>query len=204
MPTRRIYPYVPIELAAVCSAAFILLLLYLSEARAKFPEPLNIQMPASTGFVCNIDGFGDGMVLVGQGKVMLDFEGEIWKQTLINMGKKYNMRFTLAEQETFETMNIIGVPLSQLKSYLATYKPESKAYYSQQGISIETSKNELGDWISSAKQAQRAMKNSAIRMALMADSSTNSLLIKRVMDILVERKIHSVNLVTDTKRWERQ
>ncbi|MEO7211681.1 hypothetical protein [Mucilaginibacter sp.] len=204
MRTRRIYPYVPIELAAVCSAAFILLLLYLSEARAKFPEPLNIQMPGSSGFYCGISGFGEGMILVGRGKVMLDFDEDIRRQTLINMGKRYNMQFTPAELETFETMNIVGVPLTQLKSYLATYKAESPAYYAQQGISIEIGKNELGDWISSAKQAQRALKNSGIRMALMADSSTKSPLIKRVMDILVERKIHSVNLVTDTKRWERQ
>lgn len=60
MYTRRTCPYVPIDLAAVCSVAFLLLLLYISMARPKHPDPLNIQMPASSCFRCNIDGFGQG------------------------------------------------------------------------------------------------------------------------------------------------
>lgn len=202
MYARRIYPYVPIELAMVCSVAFILLLLYISEARAKYPEPLNIQMPGSSGFNCSINSFGEGLILVGQGKVMLDFDGGIRRQTLINMGKKYDMQFTAAELAKFETINIIGVPIPQLKSYLANYEPESPVYYAQEGIEINVNNNELGAWISSANQAQRVKTSQSIRMALMADSSSKSPLIKRVLDILVETNIHRVNLITDTKRRE--
>ncbi|OOQ60635.1 hypothetical protein [Mucilaginibacter pedocola] len=199
MRSRRLYPYVPIELAAVCSAAFILLLIYLSDAGGRYTEPMGIQMPASTGFRCSIDGFGEGMILVGQGKVMLDLDNRIRRQTLINMGKKHGMQFTAAELTQFETIGVFGVPLAKLKPYLAAYKFEGAAFYAQQGIAISPQANELGDWIASANKAHVAMKERPIRMALLADYRTNSAQIKRVLDILVERKIHHVALVTDTK-----
>lgn len=199
MYKRSRYIYSPLDLAAVCSVGFLLLLLYLSMARSNYPEPINLKMPGSTGFFCDIDGFGEGVILIGQGKVMLTLDKELRRQTLINMAKKHTMQFSSVEIATFENMEVIGMPLSHLKSYLANYKIESEAYYHQLGMKISADENELGEWIQIAKQVRESTTGYSLRVALKADRYTEYSLIKRVISVLQEKHINKFRLITETK-----
>ncbi|TFF34239.1 hypothetical protein [Mucilaginibacter psychrotolerans] len=168
-------------------------------ARPNYPEPVNINMPASSGLYCDIDGFAEGLILIGQGRVMLTLDKELRRQTLINMAEKHAMQFSPVEMAAFENMEVIGMPLSQLKSYLASYKIESEAYYHQLGIKISIEENELGEWIQSAKQARNSNTGYPLRIALKADRYTDYPLIKRVFDVLQDKHINKFRLITETK-----
>jgi len=150
---RKSKPYALIDQAALCSCAFLLLLLYLSMARPKSPDPLNIDLPAASGYVCNIDGSGDAIIWIGKGKVMLELDKQLRADALIGISKKYKIQFSQAKLARFNDVDLIGVPVDQLKQYIAGYHIENKAFFNQAGIKLVLGENELSNWMAAATNA---------------------------------------------------
>ena len=68
-------------------------------------------------------------------------------QLLENMGKKYGVSFTNQEKAAFTTVQAIGVPITQLKSYLDLPEDEQKAFKGAPGIPMDSTNKQLVDWI---------------------------------------------------------
>lgn len=88
-------------------------------------------------------------------------------------------------------MNNFGVPISQLKSFLALPSSE-RENVNQPGIPIDSTTNELGDWV-----LQTRLTNPKVVIAIKGDNDANYATVQRVIDILQDRKVNRFNLVTD-------
>jgi hypothetical protein len=189
MPKARKSFYVPIDQAAACSVAFILLLLYLSMARSKNDEPIEINMPATTGYICRL--YDDALILVGQGKVFLYIPDTLRKQTLLHLADEKNIPFSPADVERFKKISFIGMPVS-------AYKHEINAH-NQPGLSLNKDNNELATWIDAANIIQRSINKRRMRISIKADKDVSYTLIKSIISTLQDQNINKFSFITATK-----
>jgi biopolymer transport protein ExbD len=63
------------------------------------------------------------------------------------MGQKYGVTFTNEEKAAFTKVQAIGVPMTQLKSYLDLPEDEQKAFRGAPGIPMDSTNKQLVDWI---------------------------------------------------------
>jgi biopolymer transport protein ExbD len=191
MPKARKSFYVPIDQAAACSVAFILLLLYLSMAHGKSIEPIEINMPTTTADICNMREPDDALILVGQGKVFLKISDTLRKQTLLRIGEKKNIRFLPADLERFKRTAFIGMPLlAYQKEIIAGNQP---------GLSINKHNNELATWIDAAHTVNQSIHENGFRVSIKADKDASYILIKNIISTLQDQNINRFSFITATK-----
>ena len=77
------------------------------------------------------------------------------------------MSFTDKEKVNFSNAQSIGVPMSQLKGFLALPDADRKAYKSPTGIPMDSTKKELIDWVQ-----QSLAVNPDYKLAIKGDVQT--------------------------------
>lgn len=94
-------------------------------------------------------------------------------------------------------MNSFGVPVSQMKSFLALPTDRQDAILKDYGIPIDTTatpSNEFKAWVRLARDA-----NPDLRIAIKADRTTPYTNIKEVMSSLQDIRENRYNLITSLK-----
>ncbi|QXV65920.1 biopolymer transporter ExbD [Mucilaginibacter achroorhodeus] len=185
-----------IDMTAMCDVAFLLLTFFILTAKPRTEDPVPVDIPASS-IEQPIPDDNVLMLTVGQNKVFFSVDGnDIRKQTLIQMGEKYKINFTPDEQTKFAGLPIFGVPIAQLKSFLAL-DADQKKEFKQPGIPRDTTNNnELSDWIREARRADVSLHNKALRISIKGDNKEEYPVIKDVITVLQKQKINKFNLVT--------
>ena len=114
------------------------------------------------------------------------------KNLLSKISEKHpELQFNGAEQKAFVLTGSIGVPLNQLKGYLALDESERKMYL-QPGIPVDSANNELGDWI-----MQGRLSNPGVRITVKGDQGCSWPIVKKVMNTLQDKNVNKFNLITD-------
>ena len=183
--------YIPIDLAAVCSVAFVLLVLYLSMARYKPQEPVEINMPETSGYQCTMNTLGDAIILIGEGKVFLHLPDTVRKDALVQMSNKYNIRFTQSQSDRFKGIDFIGMPVAAFS--------QSTVVGNLEGISIQKQDNQLAAWIAAANKAYYFIYKRRMVIGIKADRDTGYPLIKNVIATLQDQDINKFAFITATK-----
>nr|WP_067054449.1 biopolymer transporter ExbD [Mucilaginibacter sp. L294] len=183
--------YIPIDLAAVCSVAFLLLLLYLSMAREKSEEPVEVNMPETSGYMCTLNTLGDAIILIGKDKVFLKLPDTVRKDALLEMSSKYNLRFTKSHLDRFKNIDFIGMPVAEFN--------QSKIAGNLAGISIQNPDNQLAAWIRAANKAYYSLYKRRMIIGIKADRDTGYPLIKNVIATLQDQDINKFAFITATK-----
>jgi biopolymer transport protein ExbD len=188
-----------IDMTAMCDVAFLLLTFFILSAKPRTEDPVHIDTPASTMKVPVPDD-NLATLTVGQGKVFFGVEGtDIRKQTLQQMGEKYSIKFTPEEAERFSVLNNFGVPIANLKQFLAM-DPDQKKAFAQPGIPTDTTANsELFNWVREARLADRALKNKDLRISIKGDSKEEYPTIKMIITLLQKQKVNKFSLITSLK-----
>ena len=185
-----------IDMTAMCDVAFLLLTFFILTAKPKTEDPVPVDIPASATEIPIPD---DNMLMltVGQGKVFFSVDGnDIRQQTLIQMGEKYNVKFTPEQQVKFSGLPIFGMPLGQLGNYL-NMDAEQRKEFKQPGIPHDTTaNNELADWIREARKADVALHNKALRISIKGDNKEEYPTIKVLIGLLQKQKINKFSLIT--------
>ncbi|MFD0795090.1 hypothetical protein ACFQZX_15820 [Mucilaginibacter litoreus] len=181
--------YVPIDLAAVCSVAFILLLLYLSMARFELQDPVTINLPETSGYECTLSPIGDAIITIGQGKIFLTIPPAIRRNVLLKLGSKHHITFTPGQINQFQGIRFIGMSLADFGSENLTNN--------NKGINI--SNNELADWIHFADREYHRNFERRMQFAIKADKTTLYPEIKRIMTALRNQKINRISFIIATK-----
>lgn len=193
-----------IDMTAMCDVAFLLLTFFILTTKFKPKEPVVIDIPASHGKQIK----DKDIVLISMapdGRTFWDIDNpKIRKSTLEQMAERYSMTFSSDEYNKFVNAGAIGVPMKDLKAWLAL-NPESRFAPSVlKGIPKDTTLvgNELGDWLICSKKAYKAVLDKNAIIAVKGDKTTDYLSVKAVIKTFELKNILRFNFVTSLEGKE--
>jgi len=104
------------------------------------------------------------------------------------------IKFTSEEIQKFKIQKTFGVPMKNLKAYLALPVDEQDKILKDYGIPTDSLDNQFKSWIKNARAT-----NGDLRIAIKADQSTPYKVIKSVMNSLQDLRENRYNLITSLK-----
>jgi biopolymer transport protein ExbD len=161
------------------------------------PEPAPVDTPYSISEKPTPDFNTLTLLLSKDDKVFLNFDNgpdtllKYRPKILEEMGKRYNIEFTQEEKREFEKYpSSMGVPILKMKEFLATKDNKGREAF-QTGIPIDSTDNQLSDWIYCARTV-----NPNIQACIKGDTKTGFEVVKKVLDIMADRNVFKFNLIT--------
>jgi len=161
------------------------------------PEPADVVTPYSVSEKPTPDFNRMTLLLSKDDKVYLNFDNgpdtllKFRPKILSEMGKRYNITFTDDELNQFERYpSSIGLPINKMKDFLDT-KDIKLRNAMETGIPIDSTDNQLADWIYCAR-----VVNPAVQACIKGDAKTGFEVVKRVLDIMADKNVFKFNLIT--------
>lgn len=161
------------------------------------PEPAPVDTPSSISEKPTPDFNTLTLLLSKDDKVFLNFDNgpdtmlKFRPKILAEMGKRYNIEFTEPELREFgKYPSSIGLPIDQMKTFLDTKDVKAKTAL-ETGIPIDSTNNQLADWIFCARTV-----NPNIQACIKGDAKTGFEVVKRVLDIMADKNVFKFNLIT--------
>jgi len=151
-----------IDMTAMCDVAFLLLSFFILATKFKPPEALSVTTPSSVYTKIALESDVVMVTIDKDGKVYFSVSDKnvAQKQDIIDdINSSKNLGLTPAEKKNFvnSPSSFIGVPFSQLKSFLDKQPEELKGVV-MPGIPCQDStNNELREWIRAAVTAFEAV-----------------------------------------------
>ena len=187
-----------IDMTPMVDLFSVVLIFLMLTTTMRQPEPAPIDTPFSISEKPTPDFNMMTFLLSADGKVFMNFDNgpdtllKYRPKILVEMGKRYGIEFTPAEQRSFEKYkSSIGVPILQMKEFLGTNDMNIKNSLQAGGIPIDSVDNQLGLWILFARQV-----NPNIQACIKGDTETQFEVVEKVLDILQDRNVNRFNLIT--------
>jgi len=187
-----------IDMTAMCDVAFLLLSFFILTTKFKPSEALAVTTPKS---VSTVPAEQKDVVLI-----TLDKEGKVYfsisdentaeKEEILNVVSQLkNIPLTDQEKASFKrSASFIGVPFSQLKSYLQL-PPEQAEKFTSPGIPVtDSANNELQIWM---RAAQTAFQGSKMNLLVKGDNDAKYPSFKGVVDAFKRNDILKFQMITD-------
>ena len=185
-----------IDMTAMCDVAFLLLSFFVMTSTAKVPEPLPVDMPASTRET-KLPDTDLATVTVGDGKVFFGITGQdLRRDALGKIAERYQLQFSEEETKRFSLIDGFGVPAGNLKTLIAMSSEDRNKEGTQPGIPYDSLDNQLREWILAARYAARDVHGTELKVAIKGDAKEEYPTIKKVIDILQDQKVNKFYLVT--------
>ncbi|AFR35531.1 hypothetical protein B739_0931 [Riemerella anatipestifer RA-CH-1] len=180
-------------MTAMCDVAFLLLTFFILTTQFKKPDVEQIKPPSSISEKLLPDASLMTVNVTPDGKFYFQpvENGTERIQLLDNMGQKYGLSFTDKEKVAFTKVQAIGVPMTQLKSYLNLSEDEQKAFKSPTGIPMDSTNKQVIDWV------EQSLKiNPDYKLAIKGDGNTNYPKVKDLFEGLRDIKFYKFWLIT--------
>ncbi|HEX7870934.1 MAG TPA: biopolymer transporter ExbD [Chryseobacterium sp.] len=157
------------DMTAMCDVTFLLLTFFIMTTQFKKPDVEQIKPPSSISEKLLPDASLMTINATPDGKFYFQpVENATERLELLEkMGKKYNVTFDNNQKASFQKVQSIGVPMSQLKSYLDLPEDEQKSYKSPTGIPMDSTNKQLTDWVE-----QSLSVNPDYKLAIKGDVTT--------------------------------
>ncbi|UOE37860.1 ExbD/TolR family protein [Chryseobacterium oryzae] len=158
------------DMTAMCDVAFLLLTFFILTTQFKKPDVEQIKPPSSISETLLPDASLMTINATADGKFYFQPVDNASERVelLKKMGKKYNLPdFSTKEIASFQRVQAIGVPMTQLKSYLDLPEDEQKNYKSPTGIPMDSTNKQLVDWVE-----QSLSVNPNYKLAIKGDVTT--------------------------------
>lgn len=186
-----------IDMTPMVDLFSVLLIFLMLTATMRQPEPATVDTPFSISEKPTEDFNVFTLLISADDKVFLNFDNgpdtllKFRPKILTEMGARYNIEFTEKELREFEKYPAsIGVPIENMKAFLNANRPDDRKEM-QVGIPLDSLNNQLADWILFARKV-----NPNIQAVIKGDSETGFPIIKRILDIMVDRNVFKFNLIT--------
>jgi biopolymer transport protein ExbD len=144
-----------IDMTAMCDVAFLLLSFFILATKFKPPEALTVDTPNSVSSKVALDKDVVMIIIDREGKVYFSVSdaNAPQKQSIIDqINTSKNLGLTDQEKANFvrDPSSYIGVPFSQLKSFLDHRAEELKGVKLPGIPTVDSTNNELVDWMRAA------------------------------------------------------
>ena len=178
-----------IDMTAMSDVTVLLLTFFMLTSTFVKPEPVKVNVPGSVSEI-KIPETNILQILIAQdGKVFMSLD----KQA---MGQEYGVQFSAEETKKFMVASTFGVPMKNMKAFLA--QPEEKQSEllksADAGIPTDSLDNQFKAWVRNARAI-----NKDLRIAIKADATTPYSVIKDVMNSLQDLRENRYNLITTLK-----
>lgn len=186
-----------VDMTAMCDVAFLLLSFFILTTKFKSPDSVEVVTPKSV----STKPVEEKNVVI----ITMDKEGKVYfsvgddnveqKQEIIDMidqGKSLGL--SDKEKAAFaKSGSYVGVPFSQLKSYLQLNEDQLKKFNAP-GIPIDTANNEMTVWMNAAA---RAFTGSKMTLLVKGDNNAKYPSFKGVIDAFKKNEIFKFSMITD-------
>ena len=184
-----------IDMTPMVDLAFLLVTFFMLTTKFAPEEPLAVDMPTSVSEIKLPETDILTISVSKEGIVFFNMDGKYNRETLLSkMGEKYGIQFTDQEVRSFSVLSSLGVPVGNLKEFLAM-DPESRKMVKQPGIPCDSLNNELADWVILSR-----VTNPKLRIAIKGDRDANYPAIKNVLTTLIDKKVNRFNLITNMEK----
>jgi biopolymer transport protein ExbD len=190
-----------IDMTAMTDFAFLLLTFFMLTAKMKPTEPVKVDTPSSISETKLPDANTIMILVDNKGKVYLDMAGSKTRYELIKeMNTSYAMNLDDKQMISFANSGAFGTSRAALGRWLSTEPTERDKLNT--GIPADTSNNELGPWIHSARLTQFKLKQDGTVkdeyvVVVKADSETPYPAIRQVLNTLTDINVNKFNLITN-------
>lgn len=189
-----------VDMTAMCDVAFLLLTFFMLATKFKPDEPVTVTTPNSISEIPLPDADIMMITVDPKGRIFFSVDNPKVREALIeDMDEYKKLGLSAAEKRAFAVGSSVGVPFSQLKSYLAA-EPNQQKEFDKTAVGIPTDTvvtsdaNELAAWIRLARN-----NNPKLRITIKADGDASYPDIKKIISTLEGWKIFKFNLITGLK-----
>lgn len=187
-----------IDMTAMSDVTVLLLTFFMLTANFLPIEPVTVTPPSSV-LETKVPEYDVATILVDHtGRVFLNLDKPGDKvKVLEKMGQLYGVEFTDQEKNAFaEPTTFAGVPMSQMKEYLASGSQAKLKDFIEDhhGIPADSTNNQLASWIKAAREVNRELS-----ISVKAARETPYPLFRNVTSTLQEIKENRFNLVTNLR-----
>lgn len=181
-----------LDMTPMVDLAFLLVTFFMLTTKFAPEEVLIVDTPSSVSEIKLPDSNVITVLVGNDNRVFFGVDGQRTKEQLLGkISEKYGVSFNEEEVKTFSLIPNFGVPINQLKSYLAM-DTDARKKVNQPGIPVDSARNELRDWILETRKL-----NSKVVIAIKGDSDVDYTTVQKVITTLQDQKVNRFNLITD-------
>ena len=186
-----------VDMTAMTDVSFLLLTFFILTAQFAKPDIETITTPSSISEKLLPDASLMTILSTTDGKFYFTpVENGTERIALLDkMGQKYGMSFTDKEKVAFSNLQSVGVPMSQMKRFLDLPDDQRKAYKSDTGIPMDSTKKELVDWVQ-----QSLSINPDYKLAIKGDVGTKYPKVKSLFEGLRDIQFYKFWLITSQEQ----
>ena len=184
-----------IDMTAMSDVTVLLLTFFMLTASFVKKEPVQVVTPASVSEIKIPETDILSILVDPTGKIFMSLDKQTDMAAVLEaMGEEYGLKFTPEEIKKFSLFQTFGVPMKNMKSFLALSGEQQDRLLKEQGIPCDSLDNQFKQWVRNARVVNRDL-----RIAIKADQNTPYAVIKKVMNSLQDLKENRYNLITSLK-----
>ena len=184
-----------IDMTAMSDVTVLLLTFFMLTSTFIQKEPVTVTTPGSVSEIKIPESDILQILVDPQGMVFMTLDKQEDRvEVLKKVGVEYGITFTPEEINKIRLANSFGVPISQMKAFLALSEDEQDATLKELGIPTDSTDNQFKVWVKSARE-----QNRNLRIAIKADQTTPYPEIKTIMTSLQDIRENRYNLITSLK-----
>jgi len=185
-----------VDMTAMCDVAFLLLTFFMLTSNFTQKEPVLVSTPSSISEIKIPERNIMTIIIDKSGNLFFGIDGQEKRIELLKkMGEAYTYTYTDKELKEFSVINGFGVPIEQMKDFLALKPADRDMKENQLGIPYDSLNNQLKNWVRFAR-----IVNPQLRIAIKADQALAYPVIKNVMNTLQDLDENRYNLITSLEQ----
>lgn len=185
-----------VDMTAMCDVAFLLLTFFMLTSNFTQKEPVLVSTPSSISEIKIPERNIMTIIIDKSGQLFFGIDGQEKRIELLKkMGAAYTYTYTDKELKEFSLINGFGVPIEQMKDFLALKPDDRDLKENQLGIPYDSLNNQLKNWVRFARNV-----NPQLRIAIKADQALAYPVIKHVMNTLQDLDENRYNLITSLEQ----